>query len=355
MPSTPDAQLLEVEAEVLDHVVGRRVADHGRAGVQRGCHQRVLGHGVAALGEHDRASRFDGPVDRRVVHAVGGLDLEPERPQGRHVRLDGPGAEVAAAGVRQVEDFLTVQQRAEEHDDGAGTTGGRLVDVGQVELGRRDDLEVVLGVQPLGLDAERVQHLEQPVDLLDPGDPAQRRATAVEQRGAEQRDAGVLRRLDVDRAGQGGGAVDAKVDGSGLAERHDLRVEGLTDPRQHLQGEVLVALLDPVDRTLAGRQHVCELLLGPAAVLSRVTDQVADASEIVVGHVVHGISDMRYRKNPGGRRVGGPGDDGADGAAERCGGVRGCWACEQPRFTHQATSGCPTYLTRPSRSRPTRS
>ena len=51
-----DAQLLEVEAEVLDHVVGGGVADHGGAGVQRGGHQRVLGDGVAALGQHDRAS-----------------------------------------------------------------------------------------------------------------------------------------------------------------------------------------------------------------------------------------------------------------------------------------------------------
>ena len=54
MPSTVDAELLQVEAEVLDHVVGRRVADDGGARVQGGGHQGVLGDGVAALGEHDR-------------------------------------------------------------------------------------------------------------------------------------------------------------------------------------------------------------------------------------------------------------------------------------------------------------
>ena len=40
------------------------------------------------------------PVDGGVVVALGRLDLEAERAQRRHVRLDGAGAEVAAAGVR---------------------------------------------------------------------------------------------------------------------------------------------------------------------------------------------------------------------------------------------------------------
>ena len=200
------AQLLQVEAEVLDHVVGRRVADHRGAGVQRGRHQGVLGDGVAALGEHDRRVRLDRPVDLGVVAAVGGLHLEAEGPQGVHVRLDGAGAEVAAAGVGQLEDVLAVQQRAEEHDDRAGTPRGLLVDRAEVELLGRHDLEVVVVVEPPGLDAEAVEHLEQPVDLLDAGDLAQRGAAAVEQRGAQQRDAGVLRGLDVDRARERGRA-----------------------------------------------------------------------------------------------------------------------------------------------------
>ena len=61
MPSTVDAELLQEEAEVLDHVVGRGVADDGGAGVQRGGHQGVLGDGVAALGEHDRAASARSP------------------------------------------------------------------------------------------------------------------------------------------------------------------------------------------------------------------------------------------------------------------------------------------------------
>ena len=36
------------------------------------------------------------------------------------------------------------------------------------------------------------------------------------------------------------------------AERDDLGVERRADAGEHLEGEVLVALLDPVDRALAG-------------------------------------------------------------------------------------------------------
>ena len=62
------------------------------------------------------------------------------------------------------------------------------------------------------------------------------------------------------------------------AEGDDLGVEGLADPGEHLQGEVLVAALDAVDGTLAGGQHVGELLLRPPTVLAGVPDQVADSS-----------------------------------------------------------------------------
>ena len=123
--------LLQEEAQVLDHVVRAGVADHGDAVVAGGGQQGVLGDGVAALGEHDRPARGDAAVDGRVVAALGGLDLEAERPQRGHVRLDGAGAEVAAAGVRQLEGVLAVHQRAEEHDDRAGTTGRLRVDRGR--------------------------------------------------------------------------------------------------------------------------------------------------------------------------------------------------------------------------------
>ena len=121
-----------------------------------------------------------------------------------------------------------------------------------------------------------LQHLEDPVDLLDAGDLAQRRAALVEQRGAQQGDAGVLARLDVDRAGQHGAAGDPQVHRPGDAERDDLGVEGLADAGEHLEAEVLVSALDPVDGALAGAEDLGELGLGVAAVLAGVADELAD-------------------------------------------------------------------------------
>jgi hypothetical protein len=121
-----------------------------------------------------------------------------------------------------------------------GTAGGVLVDLGEVELSRRHDLEVVVVVDPPGLYPEAAQHLEQPVDLLDARDASQGGAAPVQQRGAQQCNAGVLGRLDVDAARQRGRSVDSQMHGPGT-EGDDLGVESRTDACQHLEGEVLVA------------------------------------------------------------------------------------------------------------------
>ena len=179
----------------------------------------------------------------------------------------------------------------EEHDHRAGPPGRGLVDVGQVELGGRDDLEVVV-VEPAGLHAEAAQHLEEPVDLLDAGDVPQGGAAPVEQGGAQQRDPGVLRRLDRDGPREPGRAGHPQVRRTGT-ERDDLGVERGADAGEHLQGEVLVPALDAVDRALAGAERLGELLLGQAAVLARVADEVPDPALVVLRHGNHGISDMR--------------------------------------------------------------
>jgi hypothetical protein len=77
------------------------------------------------------------------------------------------------------------------------------------------------------------------------------------------------------------------------AQRHDLGVQRRADPGDHLQREVLVAALDPVDRALAGAERDGELLLGESSVLPGVADQVADTALVVIRHEAHGISDMR--------------------------------------------------------------
>src|SRR5690606_36456715 len=82
------AQLLEEEAQVLDHVVGRGIADGRAARVTGGGHQRIFGDGVATLGEDDRLVRVDLAGGGGLVGALGGLDVEPEVGQRGHVRLD---------------------------------------------------------------------------------------------------------------------------------------------------------------------------------------------------------------------------------------------------------------------------
>ena len=138
-------------------------------------------------------------------------------------------------------------------------------------------------VEPPGLHAEALQHLEQAVDLLDPGDPAQRGAPPVEQGGAEQGDPGVLRRLDVDPSGERGGTVDTQV-GATVTDGDDLGVEHLPDPCDELQRDAALPALDVLDLGRSGLQHLGELLPGPAAMLAGVPDEPADTGAIGVSH-----------------------------------------------------------------------
>lgn len=90
-------------------------------------------------------------------------------------------------------------------------------------------------------------------------------------------------------------ADDAQMHRPRVSQRHDLAVQGLTDAGDHLKADVLVAALDAVDRALAGTERLGELCLCPAPVLPGVTDELADAYEVVVCHEVEAISDMRCR------------------------------------------------------------
>ena len=79
------------------------------------------------------------------------------------------------------------------------------------------------------------------------------------------------------------GAGDPQVGRAG-AEGDDLGVQCGADPLDHLQGEVLMTLLDPVDRALGGAQEVRQLLLGEPPMLAGVADDVADASLVSLAH-----------------------------------------------------------------------
>ena len=294
---------LEVEAQVLDHVVGAGVADRGDA-LAAGCgHDDVLGHGVAALGQDDREVLGAAPGDQPVVVAGRRRDVEPEGTQADEVRLDGPGAEVAPARVRQPELVLQPQERAQEHDDRPGAAGGVDVDGAEVEVPRDDDLEVAAVGRPGGADADGPQDLDDPVHLDDAGDVAQTGGAPVEQRRAQQCDGAVLAGVDVDPAAQRLAALHAQVRALRAAERDDGGVERGADAGQHLEADVLRALLDAVDRGLAGGEALRELGLREAAVLAGRADQGADVRE--------GVLDDRERSGARGNRDSGRrhGDD----------------------------------------------
>ncbi len=226
-----------------------------------------------------------GGVDVGVVAALGRLDLEPERPQGGHVRLDGAGAEVAAAGVRELELVAVVQQRAEEHDDAAGTASGLLVDgadrsrrSGAISsrslsaLSQRYRTPMLASTSRMRLTSSIRATLRSVVRPLLSSD-AHSSATPA-----------FLLDFTSIEPDEHRAADDPQVHRAGHAERDDLGVERLADPGEHLQAEVLLAALDPVDRALAGAEHVGQLGLGVAAVLASVADELADPAEVVLSH-----------------------------------------------------------------------
>ena len=96
--------------------------------------------------------------------------------------------------------------------------------------------------------------------------------------------AAFLRRLDVDRAGELLAADDAQVLGAGVAERDELGVEGVADLGEHVEAEVLLALLDAGNGALGGPQQLCEVRLGHPLVASRVADESADPGQVGLRH-----------------------------------------------------------------------
>jgi hypothetical protein len=80
-----------------------------------------------------------------------------------------------------------------------------------------------------------------------------------------------------------------------VAQGDDFAVQRFTDSSDHLKADVLVAALDAIHGALTGAECLGKLGLRPAPVLTGVTDELADAYEVVVFHGVEAISDMRWR------------------------------------------------------------
>ncbi len=71
-------------------------------------------------------------------------------------------------------------------------------------------------------------------------------------------------------------------------------LQGVGDPVDHLEAEILAARLDPVDGALAGAEFGGQLLLGEPALLARVPNQSADAARKKICHADDLISHKRW-------------------------------------------------------------
>lgn len=196
----PHAQALQVEAQVLDHVVGAGIADNGGALTVRGSHDGVLGHGIAAFRQHERAVFA---VGRRGCYGVEPglrLDPQPEFAQRLHVGLNGAGPQIAATGIRQQVFVGLVQERSQQHDDTAGPA--RCIDVHGAEIQHFGTADAQIAViKPRALDADGRQDLDDPVDLFNPCQTAQGGGSPVDQAGTQQGHAGILAAVDVNGTG----------------------------------------------------------------------------------------------------------------------------------------------------------
>ena len=108
------AELLKVETDVLNHVVGAGADDGGGAREESGGHDSVFGDGVASFDEDDFFISFIGGEDFGFVETriTDGVDFEAESFEGVKVGFDGARAKRAAAGVRKAEFFEFVEERA---------------------------------------------------------------------------------------------------------------------------------------------------------------------------------------------------------------------------------------------------
>ena len=176
-----------------------------------------------------------------LVETLGRDDVKTEGAQDLEVRLDGTGAQVAAAGVGELEGVIEAHQWAEEHDDASGATGGLDVHVVKVELSRTNEGEVALVLGPLVGDADGRQHLKDAIDLLDVSDSAQHSAATVDETATQQGNGSVLGGTHLDGALELAAAFDAVVHRAATRLGDDGGLKGLGDAVDVLQREVLCA------------------------------------------------------------------------------------------------------------------
>ena len=202
--------------EVLDVRLGRRVADDGRAGRQRGRHQRVLRAHHRRL-VHEEVARPQAAVGRAQADVAAVLDVRSERAERVQVRIQAAAPDHVAAGRRQQRLAEAGEQRPGDQERGADLLGQVGVDVG---LGDRVGLQGDdVPVAPVDLHAEILQQHDQGLGVADPGHVPEHDLLVREQARGQQRQGRVLVAGGHDGAGQRHAAFDDELFHQGWQRR----------------------------------------------------------------------------------------------------------------------------------------
>jgi hypothetical protein len=172
----------------IDHFrLARGVLDDGFALRQAGGHHQVFGAGDGDhVGEQACALQASGPgIDVTVLDA----DLGAHRLQALDVLVDRPGADGAAAGQRHLGLAAAGHQRAEHQDRGAH---GLDQFIGGDRIVQARGIQADAVAFALDLHAHLLQQFQHGADVVQFRDIAQDQGFGTEQRGAEDRQRGVL-------------------------------------------------------------------------------------------------------------------------------------------------------------------
>ena len=190
IPSIVRAHLEQHAREVLDVRLGGGVVDDGRAGRERGRHERVLGAHDRRL-VHEEVARAQ-PAARRDdrVRRAGRVDDRPERAERVEVRVEPAAADHVAAGRRHVHAPEAREQRPRAQERRADPLGQHAIDLAGGDVVRLERDDVLLA--PLHLDPEALEQGEHRLDVLDARHVANDDLLLGQQRGRQRGQRAVL-------------------------------------------------------------------------------------------------------------------------------------------------------------------
>jgi hypothetical protein len=283
MPSICHTERLQEEAQVLDHVVRRGVADDRGARVAGRRHEGVLGHRVPTLGEDDRRARGSGrhPRSPRRNHGW------PPRRARRACRADRWGSMVRVprshppaygswklpsscrSGPRNMM-TVRVRRAASTSMLSRSMRAGGMISRSLLSGSHRTLTPIEVSTSMIRLTSSMRARLRRVVRPL------------LSSAGAQQGDGGVLARLDRDRAGELLAADDRAGAAAGRCARaRRTRCRASRRCARASPGlRFWLALFDAGDCALARAEQVGELALGQALVAASVPDEGADAGEV---------------------------------------------------------------------------